>query len=98
MTGRGTMENGDGGDARRRVRLYRQAVRSDAYARDRKARRGRLHPCRISRRESEVDDLPETEMIGSSAPMVAIYKMISRVAPTDATVLIEGENRKPGRK
>ncbi len=41
--------------------------------------------------ESEIDDLPETETVGSSAPMVEIYKMVSRVAPTDATVLIEGE-------
>ena len=30
-------------------------------------------------------------MIGSSAAMVEIYKTVSRVAPTDATVLIEGE-------
>ncbi len=37
------------------------------------------------------DDLPETEMIGSSPRMIEIYKTISRVAPTDATVLIEGE-------
>lgn len=41
--------------------------------------------------ESEINDLPETEMIGSSARMIEIYKIISRVAPTDATVLIEGE-------
>jgi len=41
--------------------------------------------------ESEIDDLPESEMIGSSAAMIEIYKTISRVAPTDATVLIEGE-------
>jgi DNA-binding NtrC family response regulator len=38
-----------------------------------------------------VDDLPPTEMIGSSARMVEIYKTISLVAKTDATVLIEGE-------
>jgi len=38
-----------------------------------------------------IDDLPETEMIGSSPKMVEIYKQISKVAPTDATVLIEGE-------
>ena len=37
------------------------------------------------------DDLPESEMIGSSAAMVEIYKTASLVAPTDATVLIEGE-------
>ncbi|MCX6634820.1 MAG: sigma-54 dependent transcriptional regulator [Acidobacteria bacterium] len=41
--------------------------------------------------DSEIDDLPESEMIGSSTGMVGIYKIVSRVAPTDATVLIEGE-------
>src|SRR5690242_14414777 len=40
---------------------------------------------------SEIDDLPESEMIGSSAKMIEIYKTVSRVAPTNATVLIEGE-------
>jgi len=39
----------------------------------------------------DIDDLPETEMIGFSPIMVELYKTISRVAPTDATVLIEGE-------
>jgi two-component system response regulator HydG len=38
-----------------------------------------------------IDDLPESEMIGSSPSMIDIYKTISRVAPTLATVLIEGE-------
>lgn len=41
--------------------------------------------------ESDIDDMPDSEMIGSSAPMIEIYKIVSRVAPTDATVLIEGE-------
>ncbi|HYP13292.1 MAG TPA: sigma-54 dependent transcriptional regulator [Bryobacteraceae bacterium] len=41
--------------------------------------------------EVEVEDLPETEMVASSAPMVEIYKTISVVAPKDATVLISGE-------
>ena len=41
--------------------------------------------------EVEPEELPETEMIGSSSAMVEIYKTVSRVAPTDATVLIEGE-------
>jgi DNA-binding NtrC family response regulator len=41
--------------------------------------------------DTEPEGLPETEMIGSSAAMVDIYKTVSRVAPTDATVLIEGE-------
>ncbi len=38
-----------------------------------------------------IDDLPVTEMIGSSPRMIEIYKTLSKVAPTDATVLIEGE-------
>jgi DNA-binding NtrC family response regulator len=41
--------------------------------------------------EAEIEDPPETEMIGSSEEMVEIYKTIARVAPTDASVLIEGE-------
>jgi DNA-binding NtrC family response regulator len=42
-------------------------------------------------KEAGPDDLPESEMIGSSAAMVEIYKTASLVAPTDATVMIEGE-------
>jgi len=42
-------------------------------------------------KESEIDDLPASEMIGSSSKMIEIYKTISLVAPTNATVLIEGE-------
>lgn len=42
-------------------------------------------------RETEIDDLPETEMIGSSTRMIEIYKTLSQVAPTDASVLITGE-------
>jgi two-component system, NtrC family, response regulator HydG len=45
--------------------------------------------------EDDEDVDPEeplaTEMIGSSAKLVEIYKTISRVAPTEALVLIEGE-------
>ena len=41
--------------------------------------------------EVEHEELPESEMIGSSASMVEIYKTVSRVAPTGAGVLIEGE-------
>jgi DNA-binding NtrC family response regulator len=40
---------------------------------------------------TDIDDLPETEMVGSSQKMVEIYKTIAKVGPTDATVLIEGE-------
>jgi DNA-binding NtrC family response regulator len=41
--------------------------------------------------EAEAEELPESEMVGSSAGMVEIYKTLSKVAPTDATVIIEGE-------
>lgn len=41
--------------------------------------------------EVEPEELPETEMIGSTAGMIEIYKTVSHVAPTDATVVIEGE-------
>ena len=38
-----------------------------------------------------IDDIPETEMIGTSSQMMEIFKTIAKVAPTTATVLIEGE-------
>jgi DNA-binding NtrC family response regulator len=41
--------------------------------------------------EVEPEEPLPTEMIGSSSRLVEIYKTISRVAPTDALVLIEGE-------
>jgi DNA-binding NtrC family response regulator len=41
--------------------------------------------------EAAEEELPESQMIGSSPSIVEIYKTMSRVAPTDATVLIEGE-------
>jgi DNA-binding NtrC family response regulator len=41
--------------------------------------------------EAEEEELPETQMIGTSAEMIEIYKIVSRVAPNDVTVLIEGE-------
>ena len=41
--------------------------------------------------EVEPEELPVSQMIGSSDAIIEIYKTISKVAPTDATVLIEGE-------
>jgi DNA-binding NtrC family response regulator len=41
--------------------------------------------------EAEEEEVPESVMIGSSAAMVEVYKKVARVAPTDATVVIEGE-------
>lgn len=42
-------------------------------------------------KETRIDDIPDTDMIGSSSHMVEIFKVIAKVAPTDATLLIEGE-------
>jgi DNA-binding NtrC family response regulator len=41
--------------------------------------------------EAEEEELPESQMIGTSPAMIEIYKKVSRVAPTTATVIIEGE-------
>ncbi len=41
--------------------------------------------------QAEEEDFPDTELIGNSAPMVDIYKTVARAAPTDATVIIQGE-------
>ena len=41
--------------------------------------------------EAEEESMPDTGMIGVSAAMVEVYKTVSRAAPTDATVIIEGE-------
>ena len=50
-----------------------------------------LQPRDLDDEEVEDEELPETEMIGSTPGMVEIYKTVSQVAPTDATVVIEGE-------
>ena len=54
------------------------------------ARRKRRSPA-MTRRSRPIEDPLPSGMIGSSAKMVDIYKTVSRVAPTDALVLIEGE-------
>jgi len=41
--------------------------------------------------DTDIDDLPASEMIGSSAAMVEVYKTIVKAAPSDVTVLIGGE-------
>jgi DNA-binding NtrC family response regulator len=51
-----------------------------------------LNPYDSDDEEVEPEELPETEMIGSTPGMVEIYKTVSQVAPTDATVIIEGES------
>jgi DNA-binding NtrC family response regulator len=88
MTGRGTMETTmaatRGGVFDYIAKPFDLDVMLDAIERAEAAREG-------GEDEAEEEELPETEMIGSSAGMVEIYKIVARVAPTDATVVIEGE-------
>jgi len=88
MTGRGTIETvmaaTRGGAFDYIAKPFELDVLLEAIARAEDSRGGREH-------EAEEEDLPETEMIGTSAQMVEIYKTVSRAAVTDATVLIEGE-------
>ena len=88
MTGRGTMETTmaatRGGVFDYIAKPFDLDVMLDAVERAEAARDGEED-------EAEAEELPETEMIGSSAGMVEIYKIVARVAPTDATVVIEGE-------
>jgi DNA-binding NtrC family response regulator len=90
MTGRGSMETvmkaTEGGAFEYLAKPFEMAAMIDTIKRAEKTLNG------VEEDEAAaIDDLPETEMIGSSARMIEIYKTISKVAPTDATVLIEGE-------
>lgn len=88
MTGRGTMETvmaaTRGGVFDYIAKPFDLDVMLEAIERA-EAARG------IEEEEVETEEMPETEMIGTSAAMIEIYKRVSRAAPTDATVIIEGE-------
>jgi len=88
MTGRGTMETvmaaTRGGVFDYIAKPFDLDTMIGAVGRALAARNG-------GEQEAEEEELPETEMIGNSPAMVEIYKVVARVAPTDATVIIEGE-------
>jgi DNA-binding NtrC family response regulator len=88
MTGRGTVETvmaaTRGGAFDYIAKPFDLDVLLDALDRAEAARSDK-------EREADDEELPESQMIGSSPAMVEIYKTVSRVAPTDATVIIEGE-------
>src|SRR5215469_13517902 len=90
MTGRGSMETvmaaTEGGAFEYLAKPFEMAQMIDTIKRAEK-----LQSASGDDEAEPIDDLPETEMIGSSKGMVEIYKTISRVAPTEANVLIEGE-------
>src|SRR6266404_3967751 len=91
MTGRGSMETvmqaTEGGAFEYLAKPFDMTQMIDAIKRAEKS----LTANGDDDEAAAIDDLPDTEMIGSSARMIEIYKTISKVAPTDATVLIEGE-------
>jgi two-component system, NtrC family, response regulator HydG len=88
MTGRGTIETvmaaTRGGAFDYIAKPFELDVMLDAIERAESARDG-------GEKEAAEEETPETEMIGFSPAMVDIYKTVARVAPTDATVIIEGE-------
>jgi DNA-binding NtrC family response regulator len=88
MTGRGTIETvmaaTRGGAFDYIAKPFELDVLLDAITRAEIARDG-------ADDEAAEEDLPETEMIGISPGMVEVYKTVSKTAPTDATVIIEGE-------
>src|SRR3984885_11269067 len=91
MTGRGSMETvmkaTEGGAFEYLAKPFEMAAMIDTIKRAEKSFNGEEEEDEAA----SIDDLPETEMIGSSSRMIEIYNTISKVAPTDATVLIEGE-------
>jgi len=91
MTGRGSMETvmaaTEGGAFEYLAKPFEMAQMIDTIRRAEKS----LDTEEDEKEAEAIDDLPDTEMIGSSPRMIDIYKTLSRVAPTDATVLIEGE-------
>jgi len=91
MTGRGSMETvmaaTEGGAFEYLAKPFEMAHMIETIRRAEKS----LGAAEDENDAASIDDLPDTEMIGSSPRMIEIYKTLSRVAPTDATVLIEGE-------
>ena len=91
MTGRGSMETvmeaTQGGAFEYLAKPFEMAQMLDTIKRAEKT----LSHADEGDDAASIDDLPDTEMIGSSSRMIEIYKTLSKVAPTDATVLIEGE-------
>src|SRR5690242_13929280 len=90
MTGRGTMETVMRATQGGAFDYIAKPFELDRLLDTVKRAEASLKPAKVED-EIELEELPETEMIGSSESMVDIYKTISLVAPKDATVLVEGE-------
>jgi DNA-binding NtrC family response regulator len=88
MTGRGSIETAvaatRGGAFDYIAKPFELDVMIDAVERAEASRVG-------GEDEAEEEEPLETELIGNHPAMVEIYKTVARAAPTDATVIIEGE-------
>jgi DNA-binding NtrC family response regulator len=88
MTGRGSIETAvaatRGGAFDYIAKPFELDVMIDAVERAEASRAG-------GGDEAEEEEPLETELIGNHPAMVEIYKTVARAAPTDATVIIEGE-------
>jgi DNA-binding NtrC family response regulator len=88
MTGRGSIETAvaatRGGAFDYIAKPFELDVMIDAVERAEASRTG-------GEDEAEEEEPLETELIGNHPAMVEIYKTVARAAPTDATVIIEGE-------
>jgi DNA-binding NtrC family response regulator len=91
MSGRGSMETvmaaTEGGAFDYLAKPFEMAQMVETIRRAEKS----LNPDQEDAEAPDIDDLPETEMIGSSPKMIEIYQVIAKAAKTDANVLIEGE-------
>lgn len=90
MSGRGSMETVSAGFSGGAVEYLAKPFELDDLLAAVKRSESQLNPPEGDD-TTDIYDLPETEMVGSSQKMVEIYKTIAKVAPTDATILIEGE-------
>jgi DNA-binding NtrC family response regulator len=88
MTGRGSIETAvaatRGGAFDYLAKPFALDVIIDAVERAEASRAG-------GGEEAEEEEPLETELIGNHPAMVEIYKTVARAAPTDATVIVEGE-------
>lgn len=91
MTGRGTMETVMRATQGGAFDYIAKPFELDRLLEALKRAEGAVEAAEEDDEDVAYEELPPTEMIASSAPMVDIYKTISLVAPKDTTVLIEGE-------
>src|SRR6202046_3396387 len=83
MTGRGSMETVmagmEGGAFEYLAKPFEMTQMIDTIKRAEKTLAGEDD----DHEAESIDDLPDTEMIGSSSRMIDLYKTVSKVAPTD---------------